>query len=174
MSVDRVTIQGGAKRGIERGKARNLSFLTVIGDLNHDQLTKTKENQKRRWRVSRRTPLNEQRCSWTLILLHQHKQVITLQANYLSLHCITPLCHLHNQKFTHHAISPMSFKPSVRQYIIFSDSGDNLPFLFSVTRGSDCSWMTENEWQTKQTPLHFPESSRGWKKHIAPCRQGAN
>lgn len=34
--------------------------------------------------------------------------------------------------------------------------------------------MTQNEWQTKQTWLHFPESSWAWKKHVSLCRQGAN
>lgn len=115
------------------------------------QPTKTKEKRIKVRDIDnlpQRTALNELRCSRKLILLlHQHKHVITLKANYHSIHC-TPLFHLQSKKFPHHAYLPVSLSP-VFVNISFSVTAGTICHFYSVWRGKQLQ-LNDREWVTDQ------------------------
>jgi len=76
----------------------------------------------------------------------QHKQVITLQANYRSIHCITPLS-LSITKSSRSSQSLNVLKPSVRQYISFSVTAETICHFYSVWRGKQLQ-LNDSEWVT--------------------------
>ena len=73
--------------------------MTAIGDLNQEH---EKSDDVENVKVSLRTLLSAE----DVHSLTAHIQMITLQANYHSIHYITLLFHLHTFKFTLYAISP--------------------------------------------------------------------
>lgn len=55
------------------------------------------------------------------------------------------------------------FKPSVTSVYQFQWQQGQ----FAIFIQGEASWMTQNEWQTNKTLLHFSENSWGWKKYVA-------
>lgn len=97
-----------------------------------------------------------------------------LQIHFNPIYVIKQICRLYLQQ-TLSVFVRCVFKTDVSIHIFMTGTVCHL-FLHLTGKAekNKIKWMTENEWQAKQTQQHFLESSWEWKRHATIQRQGVN